>query len=71
MFEVKNVGKTLANRSQGLRNANDSLKGRILEASLGDLNKEEEQAFRKIKLRIEEVKVGLRAWHRLHFGLVY
>lgn len=28
-----------------------------MEFSLGDLNKEEDQAFRKIKLRIEDVKV--------------
>ena len=37
-------------------NANDSLKGRIVEVSLADLSKDEEQAFRKIKLRIDEVQ---------------
>jgi len=56
MFETRNVGKTLVNRSSGLKNANDSLKGRIFEVSLGDLNKDEEQAFRKIKLRIDEIQ---------------
>ncbi|THH17968.1 hypothetical protein EW146_g2939 [Bondarzewia mesenterica] len=56
IFEVKNVGKTLVNRSSGLKNANDSLKGRIVEFSLGDLNKDEEQSFRKVKLRIDEVQ---------------
>lgn len=38
-----------------MKNANDSLKGRVLELSLADLNKDEEQAFRKIKLQIQEV----------------
>ena len=37
-------------------NAYDSLKGRIFEVSLGDLNKDEEQAYRKIKLRVDEVQ---------------
>jgi len=55
-FETRNVGKTLVNRSQGLKNANDALKGRIVEISLADLQKDEEQAFRKIKLRVEEVQ---------------
>jgi small subunit ribosomal protein S3Ae len=55
-FETRNVGKTLVNRSQGLKNANDSLKGRIIELSLADLNKDEEQSFRKIKLRVDEVQ---------------
>jgi len=41
-----------------VENANDSLKGRVMEFSLGDLNKEEDQAFRKIKLRVEDVKVS-------------
>ena len=37
-------------------NANDALKGRVFEVSLADLNKDEEQAFRKIKLRVDEVQ---------------
>jgi len=57
IFEVRNVGKTLVNRTQGLKNANDALKGRVFEVSLADLNnKDEEQAFRKIKLRVDEVQ---------------
>ncbi|KAF8529064.1 S-phase-specific ribosomal protein cyc07 [Hysterangium stoloniferum] len=69
IFEVKNIGKTLANRSQGLKNANDSLKGRIVEVSLADLTKDEEQAFRKIKLRIDEVqgKNCLTNFHGMDF----
>ncbi|OBZ81571.1 40S ribosomal protein S1, partial [Choanephora cucurbitarum] len=35
MFDVRQVGKTLVNRTQGLRNANDSLHGRVVEMSLG------------------------------------
>jgi len=69
MFEVKNVGKTLVNRSQGLKNANDSLKGRVIELSLGDLNKDEDSAYRKIKLRIDEVqgKNCLTNFHGMDF----
>jgi len=69
IFDVRNVGKTLANRSQGLKNANDSLKGRIIELSLADLNKEEEQSFRKIKLRIDEIqgKNCLTNFHGMDF----
>jgi small subunit ribosomal protein S3Ae len=87
IFEVRNVGKTLVNRSQGLstcyylygtfsqvlsfrlENANDSLKGRIIEVSLADLNKDEEQSFRKIKLRIDEVqgKNCLTNFHGMDF----
>ena len=36
-------------------NANDSLKGRVVELSLADLNNDQEQSFRKIKLRVEDV----------------
>jgi len=69
IFEVRNVGKTLANRSQGLKNANDSLKGRIIEISLADLNKDEEQSFRKIKLRIDDIqgKNCLTNFHGMDF----
>jgi len=68
-FEVKNIGKTLVNRSQGLKNANDSLKGRIIEVSLADLTKDEDHGFRKIKLRIDEVqgKNCLTNFHGMDF----
>ncbi|ORX80989.1 ribosomal protein S3Ae [Basidiobolus meristosporus CBS 931.73] len=56
LFEVRNVGKTLVNRTQGLKNATDYLKGRVLEVSLADLNKDEDQSFRKIRLRVDEVQ---------------
>lgn len=40
-------------------NANDSLKGRVVEISLADLmNGDQEQSFRKIKLRVEDVAVS-------------
>ncbi|KAK0552916.1 ribosomal 40S subunit protein S1B [Tilletia horrida] len=55
-FEQRNVGKTLVNRSQGLKNANDALQGRKLELSLADLNKDDEQAFRKFSLRIDHIQ---------------
>jgi small subunit ribosomal protein S3Ae len=84
---VKNVGKTLVNKSQGLsasliydynawkltlqrpENASDSLKGRIIEISLADLVKDEEQTFRKIKLRVDEVqgKNCLTNFHGMDF----
>jgi len=55
-FENRNVGKTLVNRTQGLKNANDYLKNRVLEVSLADLNKNQEDSFRKIKLQIQEIQ---------------
>ncbi|KAI9026819.1 40s ribosomal protein s3ae-a [Hyaloraphidium curvatum] len=55
-FEKRDVGKTLVNRTQGIRNANDYLKGRILEVSLADLNGNQEDGYRKIKLKIDEVQ---------------
>ncbi|OMJ14541.1 40S ribosomal protein S1 [Smittium culicis] len=56
IFTEKNIGKTLVNRTQGLKNANDFLKGRCVEASLGDLNKDEENSYRKFKFRVDEVQ---------------
>lgn len=66
---VSSVGKTLVNRTTGLKNANDSLKGRIVEVSLADLQKDEDHAFRKVKLRIDEVqgKNCLTNFHGLDF----
>ncbi|EFP79852.2 40S ribosomal protein S3-1 [Puccinia graminis f. sp. tritici] len=49
MFKKQNTGKTLTNRSAGTKNANDSLKGCIVELSLADLNKDEERACMILK----------------------
>lgn len=63
------VGKTLVNRTTGLKNANDALKGRIVEVSLADLQKDEDHAFRKVRLRVDEVqgKNCLTNFHGLDF----
>ncbi|CRK48343.1 hypothetical protein BN1723_007985, partial [Verticillium longisporum] len=68
-FAVRDVGKTLVNRTTGLKNANDALKGRILEVSLADLQKDEDHAFRKVKLRVDEIqgKNCLTNFHGLDF----
>lgn len=92
MFTNRQVGKTLVTRTTGTKIASEGLKGRVIEASLADLNQargwtggwsgptlgpeptktgtdarpplpsprpsaqDEDQAFRKIKLRIEDVQ---------------
>ncbi|KAJ6113218.1 40S ribosomal protein S1 [Penicillium sp. IBT 18751x] len=63
------VGKTLVNRTSGLKNANDSLKGRIFEVSLANLQNEEDHAFRTVKLRVDEIqgKNCLTNFHGLDF----
>ncbi|TVY25382.1 40S ribosomal protein [Lachnellula hyalina] len=68
-FQIRDVGKTLVNRTTGLKNANDALKGRIFEVSLADLQKDEDHAFRKVKLRVDEVqgKNCLTNFHGLDF----
>ncbi|KAJ2583456.1 ribosomal 40S subunit protein S1B, partial [Coemansia sp. RSA 1694] len=55
MFDTRVIGKTLVNRTQGTKNSVDFLKNRVVEASLGDLHNAEDQAFRKFKLRVDEV----------------
>lgn len=69
-FENRDVGKTLVNRSTGLKNANDELKGRILDVSLADLQGQEDHSFRRIKLRVDEVqgKNLLTNFHGLDFA---
>ncbi|EEH16903.2 40S ribosomal protein S1 [Paracoccidioides brasiliensis Pb03] len=66
---IPSVGKTLVNRTTGLKNANDALKGRIFEVSLADLQNDEDHAFRKVKLRVDEVqgKNCLTNFHGLDF----
>lgn len=48
MFNVRNVGKTLVNRTQGTKIASDGLKGRVYEVSQADIHGNED-AFRKFK----------------------
>ena len=57
VFDVRTPTLTPCNRTAGQKIAADSLKGRVFEISLADLNRESnEQAWRKMKVQIEEVK---------------
>jgi len=56
VFVHRMVGKTPANRSAGTKLAADCLVGRIFEVSLADLQGDEDQAHRKIKLRAMDVQ---------------
>merc|ERR1740129_879791 len=56
MFTTRNCGKTLCTKTQGTKIASEQLKGRVLEVNLADLNNDEDQSFKKIKLCIEEVQ---------------
>lgn len=40
IFKVRDVGKTLVNRTQGTKLASDGLKSRVYEVSLADLQEE-------------------------------
>eukprot|EP00048_Salpingoeca_helianthica_P014219 m.220689 g.220689 ORF g.220689 m.220689 type:complete len:258 (-) comp15630_c0_seq1:46-819(-) len=54
-FKQKTAGKTLVNRTAGTKIAADSLRGRVFEANLADLNNNE-SGHRKIRLVCEEVQ---------------
>lgn len=56
VFNVRNVGKTFVNKTQGTKIASDSLKGRVFEANLADLQGNDEAAYRKVKLVCDEVQ---------------
>merc|ERR1711994_1215237 len=67
IFKVRDVGKTLVNRSQGTRIASDGLKGRVYEVSLADLQNETdaERSYRKFKLVCEDVQ-GKNCYTNFH-----
>lgn len=69
MFTKRQIGKTLVTKSQGTKLASDGLKGRVFEVSLGDLQEDEDRAFRKIKLKVEDVqgKFCLTQFHSMKF----
>jgi len=56
MFSVRTCGKTLVSRTQGTKISTEQLKGRVLELNLADLNADDDQGLRKIKLCIEDVQ---------------
>jgi len=57
VFPTRQVGKTPVTKTQGTKLSRDSLLGRIFEVSLGDLKpNSEDEAFRKFKLKCEEVQ---------------
>jgi len=56
MFSSRQCGKTLVSRTAGTRIATEELKGRVLQLNLADMNQDEDQAYKKIKLCIEEVQ---------------
>merc|ERR1711939_1178335 len=71
MFETKNAGKTFVNRSTGLKNAADGLRGRVFELSLGDLNKDEVQGkncltnFYGMDFTSDKLRSMVRKWQTL------
>jgi len=57
VFPIRDMGKTVVTKTIGQRQAKDGLLGRVIEMSLGDLKPNvEEEAFRKFKLRVEDVQ---------------
>jgi small subunit ribosomal protein S3Ae len=56
-FPTKQICKTVVTKTQGTRLAADGLRNRVFELNLGDLKpNSEEDAFRKLKFRVEEVQ---------------
>lgn len=56
MFTQRDVGHVPVNKTAGTKIASDALKGRVYEVCLADLQKDEDQAFRKIKLICQDVQ---------------
>jgi len=55
-FTERHVGYTIVTKTTGNKLASDNLKGRVFQVSLADLKKDEDQAHRTIKLRVEDVQ---------------
>lgn len=56
VFAQRQVGKTPVNKTTGTKIASDALKGRVFEVNLADLQKDEDQSFRNIRLVAEDVQ---------------
>lgn len=55
MFQKRNIGKTIVNRTQGTKIASEGLKNRVFEVAQADLTVNDETGFRKFKLISEDV----------------
>ena len=53
---IKNIGKTFANKTQGTKLSSDTLKGRIFEMNLADLEGSHDFEDKKIKFIVDEVQ---------------
>jgi len=54
---IRQIGKTVVSKTAGTKTAKENLVGRVFTVSLGDLKKNaEEDAFRKFKLKVEDVQ---------------
>jgi small subunit ribosomal protein S3Ae len=56
VFSVRQIGKTPVTRTSGNKTSSNALVGRVIEVSLADLQQDEDQAHRKVKLRVDEVQ---------------
>jgi len=54
-FAVQDVGRTCVTPTAGTKIASDGLKGRVFEVNLADLQSNEDETYRKMKIRAEEV----------------
>jgi len=54
MFQVRTIGKTIVNRTQGTKIASEGLKGRVFEVSQADIHNDE-TGYRKFRLMSEDV----------------
>jgi len=64
-FSIRQVGKSPVNRTVGTKIASDSLKGRVYTVNLADLQKDEDQSHRNVKLKAEDVQ-GTRILTQFH-----
>jgi len=55
VFQQRNIGHTLVNRTQGTKVSSDYLKGRVFEVNMADLQKDEDQGHLNVKLRCDDV----------------
>lgn len=55
-YSNREIGQTLVTRSSGKRHAEDDLMGRIVVANMADLTKDEQYCYRKLRLRVEQIK---------------